>query len=325
MGRKARWGGTGPVSPEGCNNVSGLVLDTRSTGSGPHLSTRAVSFADMLKFRGLELAGVLHDLAILETALEAGVRQFGPTLVVTPDVLVSAVRDVWNAAKTCEAHAGMAPAAEAARRLVRRLSAPERAITTAELRVEICNLREAVLGELRREVAVSVPRQYADHIDNEKLFGEQVHAAFPSAVADIRDAGNALALDLHTACVFHLMRAVEIALRALAKERRVRLAKGSIDYAVWETIIRTIETHIDTDFRHWTASAQKSDAMQFYRGAVAGFHAFKEVFRNHVMHTRTSYGPEQARVAMEQVRTFTSGLAARLDESGTRIKWKRPR
>jgi len=49
------------------------------------------------------------------------------------------------------------------------------------------------------------------------LFGDDVAKKFPSASVDIEEAGKCLALDRGTATVFHLMRAMEVGLRALAK------------------------------------------------------------------------------------------------------------
>ena len=46
-----------------------------------------------------------------------------------------------------------------------------------------------------------------------------------SAKGDIMDAVDAYALGLNTACVFHLMRIAEHGMRALARERKVKLIK----------------------------------------------------------------------------------------------------
>ena len=48
-------------------------------------------------------------------------------------------------------------------------------------------------------------------------FGKEVGRAFPSADFDIWEATKCLALDRHTACVFHLMRVMELGLHALGK------------------------------------------------------------------------------------------------------------
>ncbi|MFZ1980558.1 MAG: hypothetical protein WAU61_04570, partial [Smithella sp.] len=49
------------------------------------------------------------------------------------------------------------------------------------------------------------------------LFGDFVNAKFPSASFDIIEAGNCFATARYTACVFHLMRVLEIGLSTLAK------------------------------------------------------------------------------------------------------------
>jgi hypothetical protein len=45
--------------------------------------------------------------------------------------------------------------------------------------------------------------------DKEHLFGETVSQKFKDASGDIESAGNCLALGQGTACVFHLMRAMD--------------------------------------------------------------------------------------------------------------------
>ena len=52
--------------------------------------------------------------------------------------------------------------------------------------------------------------------ETDSLFGPEVDRAFPSAAAEIRDAGKCRAAGLWTATVLHLMRALEPAINALA-------------------------------------------------------------------------------------------------------------
>lgn len=51
---------------------------------------------------------------------------------------------------------------------------------------------------------------------NEPLFGKEVCDKFPSAAFDIAEAGRCLALERSTACVFHLMRVVEVAIKVVS-------------------------------------------------------------------------------------------------------------
>jgi hypothetical protein len=68
------------------------------------------------------------------------------------------------------------------------------------------------------------------HIDNQELFeqrlplfGEDVTLAFPKAAYDISEAGKCLALDRATACVFHLMRVVEVGIARLGSALNIEL------------------------------------------------------------------------------------------------------
>ena len=56
-----------------------------------------------------------------------------------------------------------------------------------------------------------------------QLFGDDVARAFPSSKGDIDEAGKCLALDRGTACVFHLMRILEIGLQLLAAKLGISL------------------------------------------------------------------------------------------------------
>jgi hypothetical protein len=81
---------------------------------------------------------------------------------------------------------------------------------------------------MRRKFAIVQPDR-SQYAEVDQLFGSQVYAAFPSARRDIREAGNCLAVDAGTAAVFHLMRAAEVALRALAVDRDVQYPDASIN------------------------------------------------------------------------------------------------
>ena len=61
------------------------------------------------------------------------------------------------------------------------------------------------------------------YFEQEQLFGKDVHEKIPKARQDIKESGNCLAAELHTAAVFHLMRVAEHGLRKLARRLRVKL------------------------------------------------------------------------------------------------------
>jgi hypothetical protein len=63
-----------------------------------------------------------------------------------------------------------------------------------------------------------------------------------------------------------------------------------------------------------TPSQQKQEAQEFYFGLLADVRRFKDVFRNHVMHTRKSYGQKAADDVLDHVRHFMQLASTRISE-----------
>jgi hypothetical protein len=87
--------------------------------------------------------------------------------------------------------------------------------TLAAGQSEISHIVSAVYHEFDERQFFQLSPERAQYFAQVKLFGDDVHFAFPSARADIQESGNCLATDRNTAAVFHLMRSVEWGLRAL--------------------------------------------------------------------------------------------------------------
>jgi HEPN domain-containing protein len=77
------------------------------------------------------------------------------------------------------------------------------------------------------------------------LFGAGVDAQFGDARVDISEAGKCIATGRYTASVFHQMRAVEIAVRALAVKLGATVASSSGEFLPWGKITANIKAKID--------------------------------------------------------------------------------
>ncbi len=200
----------------------------------------------------------------------------------------------------------------------------------AETRGQLTALRKAIEHELWMNVFLYIPRDDANFYegirqsgymlkhrreqtsppDIEMLFGQGVHDNFPSARQDVNEAGNCYATGRDTACVFHCMRSLEHALRALAKKLRVKLPKNlRVDLAEWAGLIQSIESEI-SKIEQAKRTARRDKALEFYHSAAAQFRHFKNAWRNHVMHSRASYDHDDAERVMRHVREFMQHLAA---------------
>jgi hypothetical protein len=158
-----------------------------------------------------------------------------------------------------------------------------------------------------------IPANKVRFFEQHDLFGGGVSAAFPSAQPEIKDAGNCLAADLHTAAVFHFMRAAEHGLRALARHLRVKLTTP-LEYAGWEEVIRAIDRKL-TVLRSRPKGRKKSEALEFYRLTLSECEMLKDVWRNPVSHARRRYTEVEALAVWSRVRDFMQRLSEMAKET----------
>jgi hypothetical protein len=124
-----------------------------------------------------------------------------------------------------------------------------------------------------------------------------------------------------------MMRVAELGLRALARERQVSLPRGRpVEWGTWQDILNEIDKGINgnTGIAKTVRSGPRKDAaLEFYNGAMGHFLAFKDQYRNLVMHVREQYDSPRAESAMLHVREFMNGLSVRLTErTKSPIRWK---
>jgi len=135
-------------------------------------------------------------------------------------------------------------------------------------------------------------------------FGEAVEDAFPSSAIDVSEAAQCLALGRWTACVMHLMRALEAPLAVLAARCDVP------DGANWNTLLNQIEGKI----RARNKPAGDDDWEQWAAEAATHFRFIKNGWRNHAMHARQAYDEARATEIYNSVGAFLKHLATRLAE-----------
>jgi len=138
-------------------------------------------------------------------------------------------------------------------------------------------------------------------------FGQKGCDAYPDAKQDIEAAGRCLALGEGTACVFHLMRVLEMGLWDLAKRIGVSNISPTTEEN-WKVIIDQIEKRIK-DLQQSPKSPQKKTDLQFYSDAATNFHYFKDAWRNYVSHSHARYNEREAMLVWTGVSTFMNRMA----------------
>jgi hypothetical protein len=197
--------------------------------------------------------------------------------------------------------------------------------TASSLATEARHACEQIQLALENRVFLSLPKSRIDMLGNKNFLGESVSAAFPSAVEDIEESGNCLALECSTAAVFHLMRVVEWGLRALARSLGVKSIKANnkpgnknyrpLEYSEWEKIIGELQERIESKLAKAKRGPAKQRLQEFYFPALQDIRAFKDAWRNHVMHTRASYTAADAEAVFSHVKRFMQSLATQVTET----------
>jgi HEPN domain-containing protein len=152
-------------------------------------------------------------------------------------------------------------------------------------------------------------------------FGSDVDIAFPSSIEDAREANTCYALGRNRAAVFHAVRAAEWGLKALARAAGVT---GRIDYKEWGKILNAIEQKVAPVDR-WKTGPEKSNALNFYRGALAEARAINNCWRTATMHVKAGQPCDEsdAKKALDRTGEFLRRLSMRVSETQKRPLAKR--
>lgn len=173
---------------------------------------------------------------------------------------------------------------------------------------------------LRRELTGTRVLSLSDH---ERLwfdpplppFGDKFEAGFRSqGNFELSEACKCLALGRSTAAVFHLMRVLEVGVRAMAAclgiPDPVRPAERN-----WSLILSKI---MDDGIKvKWPAAADRMRPnCKVFEELHASLDAVKNPFRNSTMHIENKYTDAEAQHILALVKGFMMKLADRMDEKG---------
>ena len=148
-------------------------------------------------------------------------------------------------------------------------------------------VQQRVWDELNARVYVQISPDGAKYYEPAfPPFGQLVFDQFPTAIDDVVEASNCLALERNTAAVFHLMRVMEAALRVLTNELGIPYAPS------WESYLRQLNSLIEGD---WKAKSPELRSKQtFYKEITGDLQTIKTAWRNPTMHIVKSYNHDEA-------------------------------
>lgn len=169
--------------------------------------------------------------------------------------------------------------------------------TYGELEKQIEFLHRCLVDHFEERMVLLVDERKTHAYKNAgSLFGFEVWDTFPTSDRDIEESGKCLALNRNTACVFHLMRAMEAALRALADKISATVQDSNGQFLAWGVIVANIKDKLPNLSREWT------EAHNLLWGVG-------KAWRNTTMHPAETYTDEEAETLFNAVRGFMRHLA----------------
>jgi len=203
--------------------------------------------------------------------------------------------------KTEMATLGTAFTSSSLDRLVK--SIEDRQCTQESMFEAIKDIDSRVRDELTSCSIYVLDPQVVRYYGKKDLFGPTIAKKFKKAADDIAHAGNCLALREPTACVFHLSRALEMAVRVLGR----RLGMTITPQTTW----RQLTGNMDTKIRAFpnTTDRQKRKKNN-WEAARANLHHLGSVWRNNTMHPGPQYMPLQAQDIFSAARVVMNDLCA---------------
>jgi hypothetical protein len=138
---------------------------------------------------------------------------------------------------------------------------------------------------------------------------ELIERQLPTIHREGLQAGKCFAIGQHTACVFHLLRSMEVAIKLVTVELGVTEPTSDSERS-WGRRLPTIKAKLDQNHK---ANPNWPDK-QFFELAHAFFEAVRNPLRNRTMHVDSEYDEESAQDIFNATGALMRHLATKLKE-----------
>lgn len=164
------------------------------------------------------------------------------------------------------------------------------------------SLQQRIEDELGQRYLICISDSSSDYILGKKqIVNTAVSNALPDISTDLGEAMLCLGFHRYTACVFHLMRAMEAAVVRVGDRLNVTTIDKNGSNVTWGVITANIKNAVD--------DMPKGDERDKWQSIVGLLYAVKEAWRNKTMHPKGTYTEEEALEVYDAVKTFLRSLA----------------
>jgi HEPN domain-containing protein len=129
-----------------------------------------------------------------------------------------------------------------------------------------------------------------------RIFGYDINDKLPGVGEDLEEAAKCLALKQGTACVFHLMRAMEVAVRRVSEQIGINNTERE-----WGKLLSDVQDRVE--------AMEKGARRNEWSACHANLYHVKQAWRNSTMHPKNAYTPDQAEDVLRCVAAFMKHLS----------------
>lgn len=173
---------------------------------------------------------------------------------------------------------------------------------TMKLGNHLTQATERIADDFRAQaVLVLKPEEAELYASSRDAFGAKVNDTFGIG-EEIEHAGKCLALGEGTACVFHLMRAMESVVSQLGDKLDVTIIDKDNVSLTWGKILANMKAPIE--------KMPKGNLRDLWSEAHALLYHVKEAWRNDTMHPKQTYTYAQAKEVFDATKAFMNRLVA---------------
>jgi hypothetical protein len=249
----------------------------------------------MEKFSASTYFNIASQLTILSQAAKADLDR-GERNLLSPEILKKFVTVLTNIQTSCAA-LGLTVSVRAVVFALHSMRNPSTVFSDLSHTIE--QVSNSILWEMEDLHFFHMPTKQAEFYGQIEPFGREVNMKFLRVHYDMVEAGNCFAMGRSTACVFHLMRIMEVGVQEFGKKLGVNLATDKN----WQNILDELNKAI-------RALPTKAHGTVDMSRAAANLYAVKLAWRNEVMHPNDTYTLEEAKNLIGQVKLFMEQLAA---------------
>jgi hypothetical protein len=179
---------------------------------------------------------------------------------------------------------------------------------------KIDELSSRVRDEFSTVKILHIPTDMVRYYEpREPLFGIDFNTRFLSAIFDLDEAAKCIALGRPTAVVFHLMRIMELGVRATARCLDVP-DPTKPNQRNWGYVLGEIRKSIEAKWS--TVAVREVGDGALFADLYVSLDAVKNPWRNATMHVERTYTEDEAQHILIAVKGFMMKLASRCDENG---------